>query len=108
MTNLRCPHCKDAHDLRIIFANCKVCVPDTKSFSFFCPQCGEHSEIRVENEEVLIGLPDGFPEPMFVEEGRVRASGISVRWNRFESDVTYDDHHWSYGVTDYYRQIHGP
>lgn len=108
MANLNCPHCKCAFEVTAVFTNCKVCLPDTKSFSFFCPHCNEQSEVRVENATVLIGISDGFPEPSFVKENSAAASGIFVSWQDYGAIVKYGDREWTFGVADYYRKIHSP
>jgi hypothetical protein len=62
----------------------------------------------IDGSNLLIGLPDGFPEPCFIEVGRVRAIGISVKWSEYEAEVTYIDQNWKIGVTDYYKKVNNP
>jgi len=106
--HMNCPRCKHEVEVAAIFDNCRVCVPDGEFFSFFCPRCGGNSEIRIEGADVLIGGPDGFPEPCFVEEGRTAAPGISVNWHEYDAVVRYPDREWTFGVTDYYREVNSP
>ncbi|HSU55206.1 MAG TPA: zinc-ribbon domain-containing protein [Candidatus Dormibacteraeota bacterium] len=106
MNSLNCPGCQHPLSPSEAFDHCKVCVPDYSVFSVFCPQCGENSELKVEGGYLLIGVPDGFPEPCFTELGRVEAPTVSVNWNKFSAVVRCGEREWTFGVTDFYRNVH--
>ena len=107
--SLECPSCKTSLGIAALFDNCTGCVPNERFLSFICPKCNDQMlEIRFEDQYLLIGGPNGFPEPGFWESGRVLAKGITVRWEPFNAKVSYRGNAWTFGVSHYYREYCAP
>jgi hypothetical protein len=100
---LMCPTCDAGYDAVAVFSNCHSCQTEERYFAFTCPQCGDHAEVRVDGGFVMIGGPDGFPEPSFREHSRLRLpGGFSVSWERNGAAVRIGDQRWTFRPA-YYR-----
>ena len=102
-SGLACPACDMIFDLEAIFTNCLFALPEFQSLAFRCPRCEESSEVKIEDLDILIGGPDGFPEPTFREHARLRASDpITVSWDPSgAATVTLGDRRWSFRPPHY-------